>query len=64
MVGDAEKPKIGDRVKLRGSHRYAGFTGVYIRDAPFMGRKLPVVRIDSDGMKTMVIDPDNQMRKA
>ncbi|MGH7936665.1 MAG: hypothetical protein ACREF8_06620 [Chthoniobacterales bacterium] len=65
-MSEDEKPKIGDRVKLCGNHRYAGYSGVYIRDTPFMGRSLPLVRVTDGGVnvKTMVIDPEKQMKKA
>lgn len=60
-----DKPRLGDRVKLFGNHRWAGYTGVYFTDRKSeSGRQVPYVRIDSNGTETIVMDPENQMRKA
>jgi hypothetical protein len=60
-----ESPKPGDRVKLFGNHRWAGYTGIYLgdRDGTVNGKK-PIVKIDLTGDETVVFDPENQMRKA
>ncbi|HEY0701162.1 MAG TPA: hypothetical protein VGD60_00195 [Candidatus Acidoferrales bacterium] len=56
---DDEKPKQGDRVKLLGHHRYAGYTGKYIGDRENYenGASVPWVRLD-DGRETPVMTPD------
>lgn len=63
-----EKPKVGDRVKLIGSHRFAGFEGIYIADRKFWseGAPIPYVKVIHRGMEveTWVHDAANQMRKA
>jgi hypothetical protein len=61
---NVERPTPGDRVKLFGNHRWAGYTGIYIGDRPgtLFGSK-PIVKIEQTGDETIVFDPDNQMRK-
>lgn len=67
MTND-DKPRVGDRVKLIGSHRFAGFEGVYVADRKFWseGEPLPVVKIVHRGTEvtTWVHDSETQMRKA
>ena len=61
---ERDRPRVGDRVKLFGNHRWAGHTGVYVFDRPAdSGITKPYVRIDNDGTETVVFDPENQMRK-
>ena len=59
--------RVGDRVKLIGNHRFAGFAGTYITDRVFYngGDPIPVVKLSHCGTKleTLVHDPKNQMRK-
>jgi len=62
-MSEQEKPKQGDRVKLIGTHKYAGYTGFYLDDRDYCGRKLPVVKVWELGTLTFVLDPENQMRK-
>lgn len=61
-----EAPRAGDNVKLIGNHRYSGHTGVYLYDREFWGRTAPVVRLCIQGamVRTMVLDPARQMKKA
>lgn len=55
---------VGDRVKLIGSHRYAGWTGVFVYTKPSgSGREVPYVKLDQNGHTTIVFDPETQMRK-
>ena len=62
-----ERPRRGDRVKLIGSHPYAGSTGKYFTDrAAYDGGKLyPVVKLENGGPLegTIVFDPEKEMRK-
>jgi len=60
-----EKPRIGDRVKLTGGHRFAGFTAVYLDDKQFpLGGIRPWVRIEGRTQKECYVpDPETQMRK-
>lgn len=68
MIG-AEKrdarPRIGDRVKLTGGHRFAGYTAIYLGDKPFpFGGKRPWVRLESGTCEECYVsDPETQMRK-
>ncbi|MGA3295256.1 MAG: hypothetical protein ABSE45_14905 [Candidatus Acidiferrales bacterium] len=59
------EPKIGDRVKLCGGHRWAGYSGTYIADREFyfQGESRPVVKIDNTREEVFVSDPETQMRK-
>jgi len=64
----AEKAHVGDHVKLIGSHRFAGFTGIYVADRVFHylgGDPIPVVKLRHCGtdVDAWVHDPKNQMRK-
>ena len=62
----SERPRIGDRVKLVGGHHFAGRTGDYIADQPLLGRSVPIVRVEIGGVRvrTAVLEPETQMRKA
>jgi hypothetical protein len=63
---EEDKPRPGDRVKLCGSHRYAGHDAVYVCDRPFAGGlKYPEVRVNDRGtnVRCLVLDPEHQMRK-
>ena len=68
QLGLEERPRVGDRVKLIGTHRYAGFSGVYLADRAFYegGGTVPVVKLNHQGttIETWVHDPERQMRKA
>jgi len=59
-----EKPMPGDRVKLTGGHRFAGYTGKYVGDHVYpFGGKRPAVRIDTTGELTYVNYPETEMKK-
>lgn len=64
---EGDRPKAGDRVKIIGSHRYAGFAGVYLADRAYYegGDLLPVVKLDRGGetIETFVHDAERQLRK-
>jgi hypothetical protein len=62
-VKENPKPQPGDRVKLIGTHKYAGWTGIYLYDAGEKGKMLPKVKLWKIGTVTSVPDPENQMRK-
>lgn len=60
----SDPPHPGDRVKLFGTHKFSGYTGVYLSDGNYLyGEKRPRVKIDHVGTITFVTDPENQMRK-
>lgn len=60
-----QKPRPGDRVKLIGSHRFAGYTAIYLADRPFPfdGVTRPWVKIEPTEKECYVPDPETQMRK-
>jgi hypothetical protein len=60
-----DQPRIGDRVKLMGSHKWAGYSGTYITDREyfFAGSTRPVVRIDNTRKEVFVGDPETMWRK-
>jgi hypothetical protein len=60
---EESKPLPGDRVKLIGTHKYAGWTGVYLHDEDHLGYMVPKVKIWKIGTIVFVVDPDTQMRK-
>jgi hypothetical protein len=70
------RPRVGDRVKLLGNHRYAGHSATYLTDRNFYesGQAYPVVKVDNyqevgdrnlikDRGEVFVMDPEHQMRK-
>jgi hypothetical protein len=60
-----ERPRPGDRVKLCGNHRFAGYSAQYLGDFPTAGLGTkPMVKILETGDKVVVWDADSQMRKA
>lgn len=60
-----EKPLPGDRVKLIGSHKYAGYEGLYLSDSLYIGGVIrPKVKLVGLGIVTFVSEPERQMRKA
>jgi hypothetical protein len=63
IAADDDKPQLGDRVKLCGNHRFAGFTGTYFTDRKTFAGFCPIIRLDHTGEETPVIDPGRQMRK-
>lgn len=64
-VEQREKPRAGDRVKLTGGHRFAGYTAVYLADKQFpFGGIRPWVRLESGTCEECYVpDPETQMRK-
>lgn len=71
-----DRPRVGDRVKLLGNHRYAGHSAKYLCDRVFYesGEMYPVVIVDKwelvgdqnlkkDRGEVFVLDPERQMRK-
>lgn len=62
-AGD-DRPRPGDRVKLFGNHRWAGYTAVYLadRETP-SGAKKPIVKVELRDVESVVMDPERQMRK-
>jgi hypothetical protein len=60
-----ERALPGDRVKLTGGHRFAGYTAIYLADKEFpFGGKRPWVRLESGTCEECwVNDPETQMRK-
>jgi hypothetical protein len=60
-----DRPRPGDRVKLCGNHRRAGYCGVYLCDRQFYaeGASSAVVKIDYTHEEVFVLDPDRQMKK-
>lgn len=64
MATAERKPRIGDRVKLAGGHRFAGYTAIYVADRPFpFAGTRPWVKIERTGDECYVSDPETQMRK-
>lgn len=58
-----DRPRVGDRVKLTGTHRFAGFTGTYLADRKTFAGTCPVVKLDHTGEETPVLDKGRQMKK-
>jgi hypothetical protein len=63
-MSEENTPKPGDRVLLTGSHKWAGYEGLYLRDGEYMTfGKRPVVRLIDISTLTFVLEPETQMRK-
>lgn len=59
-MSEAELPRVGDRVRLGGSHRKAGYDALYLEDRQSSFGLRPWVLLD-DGTECFVMEPQEQM---
>jgi hypothetical protein len=57
----ASKPEVGERVRLRGDHPWAGYSGTVARFEAVSGVRAPIVRLDN-GMEVFVFEASQWAR--